>query len=183
MALTKLNFANRSAPLSGWRLALLAAGLLALGAAGLDWMAQLRGVSKLEADLAQARPRSAEHATLPADEQREQDRQRKIIGAAVRQLNVPVTRLIRTVQAPRDIRVALLGLDLNGAPEPGDAAMGASGALKISAEAETARDMMNYVAFLNEQALFSSVYLVKHELHAAAPGHPYRFQLEAQWRE
>lgn len=38
---------------------------------------------------------------------------------------------------------------------------------------------MNYIAFLSEQPLFSSVYLVKHE----QAGNAYRFQLEAQWRD
>ncbi len=96
-----------------------------------------------------------------------QDQQVKIVGDAVRQLNVPVTRIIKMVQAPGDIHVALLALDLN------------LGTLKISGEAEGAQDMMNYVAFLSEQPLFSSVYLVKHE----QTGNAYRFQLEAQWRD
>jgi hypothetical protein len=45
--------------------------------------------------------------------------------------------------------------------------------------------MLNYLAFLNQQPMFSSVYLLKHEMssNADAPEHPYRFQLEAQWRQ
>ena len=55
--------------------------------------------------------------------------------------------------------------------------------MKIAAEAETAQDMINYLAFLNQQTMFRSVYLVKHEMNMNAPEHPYRFQLEAQWRQ
>ncbi|MES2151612.1 MAG: hypothetical protein V4508_17680 [Pseudomonadota bacterium] len=174
MALTRLNFCAHGAPLRGWRLALLVAGLLALAASGLQWIVQARASARLEAQLAQAQPRTVLRAPFSATLQREQDQQLKLVADAVRQLNLPVTRLIRTVQAPQDIRVALLGLDL-----------GASASLKLSAEAETAQDMMNYLAFLDEQPLFVSVYLVKHELGmgSSAAERPYRFQLEAQWRE
>jgi Tfp pilus assembly protein PilN len=85
--------------------------------------------------------------------------------------------------------VALLGLDLNGQPaqDAGDKAraapQGPAGSLKIAAEAETARDMLNYLAFLSQQPLFRSVYLVKHEQAAGDQPRPYRFQLEAQWRQ
>jgi hypothetical protein len=139
-------------------------------------------VARLEAQLAQAQPRRAARPQLPPERQREHDAQLKLVADAVRQLNLPVTRLIKTVQAPGDVRVALLGLDLNGEAGP-DQGSRAAGALKIAAEAETAQDMINYLAFLNQQSLFRSVYLVKHEMNMAAPEHPYRFQLEAQWRQ
>ncbi|MEC5161782.1 hypothetical protein ACFDR9_003669 [Janthinobacterium sp. CG_23.3] len=183
MGLSNLDFLNREpARCSGWRLALLLAGALALLPAAAHWLAQAQAVSRLEAQLAQAQPRKVERPRLAPERQREHDAQLKLVADAVRQLNLPVTRLIKTVQAPRDVRVALLGLDLNG--EAGaDQGGRAAGALKIAAEAETAQDMINYLAFLNQQSLFRSVYLVKHEMNVAAPEHPYRFQLEAQWRQ
>ncbi|NHZ79020.1 hypothetical protein F2P44_06980 [Massilia sp. CCM 8695] len=183
MALTQLNFVRGAQAPRGWRLALLAGGLLALGAAGVDWVVQARHAGALEAQLALVQPREAPRARLSEADQRAQDRQLAIIGDAVRQLNLPVTRLVKTVQAPADIHVALLGMDLNSKPEAGAQGSNAAGGLKIAAEAETAGDMMNYVAYLNEQALFTSVYLVKHELNGAAPNRPYRFQLEAQWQD
>lgn len=182
MAVTRLNFVADGARLSGWRLALLAAGVLALASACLNWYLQARRVAQLEESIAAAQPRAAVRAPLSAEQQRSLGEQEKAVAGAVRQLNLPVARLIRTVRAPQGLRVALLGLDLANQPEPGTPATGLSGALKISAEAETAQDMMNYVAYLNEQPLFASVYLVKHEM-AAAPGNPYRFQLEAVWKE
>ncbi|NHZ89729.1 hypothetical protein F2P45_12005 [Massilia sp. CCM 8733] len=184
MALTQLNFVRQAPAPRGWRLALLAGGLLALGVAGVDRVVQARQAGALEAQLA---PREAPRVRLSEADQRAQERQLAIIGDAVRQLNLPVTRLVNTVQAPLDIHVALLGMDLNSKPENGadNGARGgsAAGGLKIAAEAETAADMMNYVAYLNEQALFTSVYLVKHELNGAAANRPYRFQLEAQWQD
>lgn len=191
MALTQLNFVQGAQPPRGWRLALLAGGLLALGVAGASWVLQARQAGAMEAQLAQLVPREAPQVRLSEAEQRVQDRQLAVIGDAVRQLNLPVTRLVKTVQAPADIHVALLGMDLNGKPEDGagsgsgsaNPAGSAAGGLKIAAEAETAGDMMRYVAYLNEQALFTSVYLVKHELNGAGANRPYRFQLEAQWQD
>jgi hypothetical protein len=46
--------------------------------------------------------------------------------------------------------------------------------------------MINYLAFLNQQRMFRSVYLLKHEMTGTAQGggeRPYQFQLEAQWRQ
>ncbi len=183
MALTRLNFVQDARAPRGWRLALLAGGLLALGVAGVDWVLQARQAGALEAQLAQVAPREAPQVRLSEADQRAQERQLAIIGDAVRQLNLPVTRLVNTVQAPLDIHVALLGMDLNSKPEEGAKGGSAAGGLKIAAEAESAADMMNYVTYLNEQALFTSVYLVKHELNGAAANRPYRFQLEAQWQD
>lgn len=179
-----MNFLPNRATLSGWRLALLVLGVLALLPAAANWLDQLRTVNRLEAQLAQAQPRTITRPALAPAQQHDMDQQRKAVAEAVRQLNLPVTRLIKTIQAPRDIRVALLGLDLNGQPAQDSADISTpAGALKIAAEAETAQDMINYLAFLNQQTLFRSVYLVKHEMNANAPDHPYRFQMEAQWRQ
>lgn len=168
--------------LSGWRLALCLAGIIALLPAAFTWLVQVQETRRLEAQLAQLQPASPVRAPLSASQQRERDLELKQVATAVRQLNLPVTRLIKTVQAPRDVRVALLGLDLN-------AQQGQDGAsvLKIGAEAETPQDMLNYLAFLSQQPMFSSVYLLKHEMstdtRANAAERPYRFQLEAQWRQ
>ena len=181
---SQINFLPTGAPLSGWRLVLLAAGLLALAPAAIGWSARQQAVSRLENQLAQARPRPVARPARAPAEQRALEQQVKAVAAAVRQLNLPVARLIKTVQAPRDVRVALLALDLNSQPAAdAGASTTPAGALKIAAEAETMQDMINYLAFLNQQPLFQSVYLVKHEMNVNAPDHPYRFQMEAQWHQ
>ncbi|SFU89563.1 hypothetical protein [Pseudoduganella namucuonensis] len=183
MSVTRIAFVRGTPRLAGWRLALLVVGAIALLPAGAHWLRQWSAIASLEAQLETARPRRSMEPALPAAQQREHDQQTRAVAEAVRQLNLPVPRLLKTLQAPADMRVALLGLDLNGQP-PQDAAAttGPAGSLKIAAEAETARDMLNYLAFLNQQRMFSSVYLVKHEVAAGDAAHPYRFQLEAQWR-
>ena len=180
MGLSRLEFLPPGAAqtFKGWRLALCLAGALLLLPATVYWLVQAQETRRLETLLAQLQPARPVRAPLSANQQRERDLELKQVAIAVRQLNLPVTRLIKTVQAPRDVRVALLGLDLN-AQQGQD---GAS-ALKIAAEAETPQDMLNYLAFLNQQPMFSSVYLLKHEMNMNTPEHPYRFQLEAQWRQ
>ena len=180
MGLSRIDFLPASAAqtFSGWRLVLCLAGALTLLPAAVYWLVQAQETRRLEAQLAQLQPARTVRAPLSASAQRERDIELKQVAVAVRQLNLPVTRLIKTVQAPRDVRVALLGLDLN-AQQGQD---GAS-AQKIAAEAETPQDMLNYLAFLNQQPMFSSVYLLKHEMNMNTPEHPYRFQLEAQWRQ
>ena len=189
--MSRLNFLPSPAPLAGWRLLIVAFGLLMLLPSAVNWMAQLQTVNRLQARLdaqseSQGLRRLARPALAPAQQQ-ELSLQVKAVAEAVRQLNLPVARLIKTAQAPTDIRVALLGLDLNSQPaQDGGAAASAmpAGVLKISAEAETAQDMINYLAFLNQQPMFRSVYLLKHEMAAGGGSErPYQFQLEAQWRQ
>ena len=190
--MTRLNFAPSATPLVGWRLAVAALGVLMLLPAAVNWMAQLQTVNRLQARLdAQSASLRPQHLTRPAlapAQQQELNLQVKAVAEAVRQLNLPVARLIKTVQAPADVRVALLGLDLNGQPVQDSGPTTSTiptGVLKITAEAETAHDMINYLAFLNHQPMFRSVYLLKHEMAATGGGaeHPYQFQLEAQWRQ
>lgn len=219
MTFTHISFIRPAPPLKGWRLALLATGLAALIPSTVRWLQQAEAIERLETQIAQVQPRRVPQPALTAIQQREQEQQVKIIADAVRQLNLPVARLLKTLQAPGDMHVALLGLDLNGqsvqeaggtspgAAMPGAGPQGAasnappaggadgtgsagtmaaayapSGSLKIAAEAETAQDMLNYLAFLGQQQMFRSVYLVKHETAGGAAGQAYRFQLEAQWR-
>ncbi len=167
MARTTLNFVGGMARSAPWSLLVLACVVAVAVASGTSWALHLRAVAQLEQSLTRAQPPIIAAVPMSATARQLHDQQVKIVGDAVRQLNVPVTRLIKMVQAPNDIHVSLLALDLN------------QGTLKISGEAEGAADMMNYVAYLSERPLFSSVYLVKHE----QAGNAYRFQLEAQWRE
>ncbi len=167
MAHTSLNFVAAAARPAPWALLVLACLAALAVASGTSWALQQRAVAQLEQSIAHAQPRVAAVAPMSAAARQQHEQQVKIVGEAVRQLNVPVTRLVKMVQAPADIHVSLLALDLN------------LGTLKIGGEAEAGQDMMNYVAFLSEQPLFSSVYLVKHEQAGSA----YRFQLEAQWRQ
>ena len=109
---------------------------------------------------------------------REQERRTAAINAAVAELNVPLPQLMRALQAPKDIRVALLGLEL------GTAAEGGRHVLKVGAEAPTSTDMTQYVAYLDERKPFSRAYLTRHEVPDAASGPAsFRFVVEVEWKE
>lgn len=185
MRLTQLNFISSPPSLYGWRGVLFAAGLLALLGAGADWYFRQKSIANVEMQLSKARSPAPARPVLSAARRRELDEQAKAVRVAVRQLNAPFGALIKSLQPPKDIRVALLGLDLvaGGGKAEEPAGSGASGALKVMAEARTPQEMATYTAFLSDQAIFQSVYLVKHELYATSAERPYRFLLEAQWQE
>jgi len=96
------------------------------------------------------------------------------INAAVARLNLPWRDLFRTIEAatPPD-RIALLELS----PDP------TRRAVKGSAEARNAEDMLAYITRLGEQPFFASVVLVRHEINEQDPNRPLRFQFLAEWRE
>lgn len=182
MQLTYLNFASaKNHPVSIWRKLFLTAAVLIVVGLGARWAIQKESVANLESRWSKTQPRVVPKPVRSAMQQRDLDAQAKAVGQAVQQLNIPITDLIRTLQIPKDIHVALLGLDLGS--QGGATSAGASGTLKILGEAKTPDDMVTYVAFLGDQPFFKSVYLTKHELNAAVAEKPYRFQLEAQWRE
>ena len=103
------------------------------------------------------------------------------VNAAIRELNTPVAALLRAMQPPRDIRVALLGIEL----APSGAVDGGADAstIKLSAEAPSGADMARFVAFLSERRPFVGAYLTRHEINEADASRPYRFTVEATWHE
>ncbi len=98
-------------------------------------------------------------------------------NAAIRQLNLPVAQLLSALQPPKDIRVALLGIDLS------DGVNGSSAAkFKLNAETLSGEDMTRYVGFLATRKPFVNAYLVRHEVMQNMPEMPWRFTLELTWQ-
>jgi hypothetical protein len=60
---------------------------------------------------------------------------------------------------------------------------GGSSSVKISAQARSGADMARYVAYVAQRRPFGSAYLVRHEIATEAPDRPYRFTVEAQWKD
>ena len=98
-------------------------------------------------------------------------------NAAIRQLNLPVAQLLTALQAPKDIRVALLGVDLNDAGS--DTVLPK---LRVNAEALTGEDAARYVAFLSDRKPFVSAYMVRHEIQQNTPEKAWRFTMELTWQ-
>jgi hypothetical protein len=119
---------------------------------------------------------SAVPASAPT---REQQRKVVAVNAAVSELNVPLPLLMRALQPPKDIRVALLGLELGATGSDS-----ARPTLKVAVESPGSQDMTMYVAFLGYRKPFSKAYLVKHELVTGADGTAsYRFVVEVEWKD
>ncbi|WP_256078142.1 hypothetical protein [Massilia sp. YIM B04103] len=184
MRLSRLNFLPKPALPGASAIALCIAASLVLLLSALNWMVQRQAMERLERQLADAAPkRPAQRLPHPA-RQRELEQQTEAMAAAAHEQNLAAVRLLRHIQAPRDMPVALLGLDLNSQRDAENRKAGiSSGSVKISAEAESALDMLNYLAYLSEQAMFQSVYLIKHEMVEGSTARPYHFQLELKWSQ
>ncbi len=93
------------------------------------------------------------------------------VNAAVRQLNLPWRELQDAVAAATPPTVALLALEPDARKY----------VLKLSAEAKTSEQMIEYIQDLKEQEFFTGVVLTRHEINDQDANKPIRFQLEAQW--
>lgn len=127
---------------------------------------------KLEARTAAAAPK-------PAPTWSKGDVQRiQAVNVAIRELNLPVSALLQAVQPPKDIRVALLGVEFAPGRGNDDTPL-----LKLTAESRTGEEMARYAGFLAGRRPLVDAYLVSHEVAETDPLKPYRFSVEAKWRE
>ena len=76
----------------------------------------------------------------------------RAVNAAIREINLPIAPVLRALQPPRDIRVALLGIVVEPANASGRSAEGANAALKLNAESASGAEMARYVGYLAERA-------------------------------
>jgi len=155
-----------------------AAGLALMVAAASLWQAWR--TSEQAQDLSQqvSAARQQGQAPRPARMSREETARVQAVNAAIRELNFPVAALLRALQPPADIPVAVLSVDLSGAAA-GEAPRDA--VVKITAEARSGAAMARYVGFVAERKPFSGAYLTHHEIAETVPERPYRFTVEAAW--
>lgn len=100
------------------------------------------------------------------------------VNTAIRELNLPFAAILRALEPPRDLRVAVLSVTTTPATSSGQTSM-----VKIVAEARTGAEMARYVAFLGERKPFTGAHLSEHEIDETALERPYRFTLEAAWND
>ena len=141
-----------------WRLGILQAGL-----------AETRRVTAEQKDLlalrvppAPAAPRFELPATRVA-----------AVNRAVRRLNLPWNNLFEALEATLPETVALLTLEPDA-----DKRM-----LKVGAEARDSAAMLAFVDRMAARSEFSAVHLVKHEISEQDANRPFRFAVEAYWKE
>lgn len=122
------------------------------------------------------------HRTVPdpTSWSREETARIRAVNAAIRELNLPISALLRALLPPRDIRVAVLSVEVMGASS---ASAGQTSGVKIVAEARTGAEMARYVGFVAERKPFAGAYLTHHEINESMPERPYRFTVEAVWSD
>ncbi len=101
----------------------------------------------------------------------------RAVNAAVRQLNLPFSDIVRALEPPRDIRVAVLGLEVL---DTGSVNGGSGPTVKVVAESKTGAEMARYVGFLQDSRPFADAYLVHHEIVEFAGERPFRFTVEVR---
>lgn len=144
----------------GWRLAMVASWL---GAVGLAWQAW--GWRQATEQLRLPVPPAA--LVLEAPLSKAEQAEVRAVNSAVGRINLAVLPLLRALQPPPDIHVSLLGFDLGGATATTgvlDAPSGAVAApVRLDAQARTAPDMTRYLAYLGSRPGLQGVQLLRHE--------------------
>jgi hypothetical protein len=100
------------------------------------------------------------------------------VNAAILALNLPLPSILRALEPPRDIKIALLSVETLNTES-----LSQKSNIKIVAEARNSLDMSQYVAFVSARKPFINAYLTQHEIDVNSADRPYRFTLEALWRE
>ncbi|MCW5261269.1 hypothetical protein D5045_14105 [Verminephrobacter eiseniae] len=100
------------------------------------------------------------------------------VNRAIRELNLPIDALMNALVAPKDIRVAVLGMETLGKATH---APSQTAGIKILAQACSGADMARYVVFVSGRKPFSGAHLVRHEILDKGQNCPYRFTVEARW--
>lgn len=126
-----------------------------------------RQIQQLHASLYQTAPppRKAEPVLSPG--------KKEALNTAIQKLNLPWRDLLNVIEKATPKNVALLSLE----PEA------EKNTLLILAESADPESMLNYIGQLKVENLFTDVRLIKHEINKQDPYTPYRFQIEAHWRE
>jgi hypothetical protein len=126
---------------------------------------------------------SALDPPVPAALTREESRRARAVNAAIRELNLPIGAVLRALTPPRDIRIALLGIDVDHREIGEGPADEPISTLKLTVESPTGAEMARYVAYLAGRTPLSAVYLVRHEIDEKNPTQPYRFIAEVAWSD
>lgn len=93
------------------------------------------------------------------------------INRTIRQLNLPWREVQQAIALATPKSVALLSLE----PDAGKQA------IRILAEAASSQAMFDYLHDLQQQAVFETVNLTRHEINEQDANNPIRFQIDAQW--
>lgn len=152
---------------------LLAASLLFLGIS-VFWFVWL---GQQKAELVEKLAMRTESQPLVALSDAERKRVSLEIANAnevIHYLNTPVDALLLAIAPVKPTEVVLLSLQIKA---------GRSHSLMLEGEATSMNSLVSYVESLSQQAVFSSVWLTRHEVRSVEDGKPYLFSIEAEWAQ
>jgi hypothetical protein len=158
-----------------WQAMLLAVAIVALALMG--WKIAMDAQAVRQMATMQPTGSTTAAPSLPRSLNKSQQEQVLAANIAIRQLNLPAAQLLRALAPPKDIRVALLGIDLSDSANESAAAK-----FKLNAETRSGEEMTRYIAFLADRKPFVQAYLVRHEVMQNMPERPWRFTLELTWQ-
>ncbi|MCL1824907.1 MAG: hypothetical protein FWG26_03035 [Betaproteobacteria bacterium] len=133
-----------------------------------------QSIGESAARLEEVRPPAKQAASEPAWSREELSRVRAV-NTAIQDLNLPIGVILRALQPPPEIRVAVLEVDAT----PGESAH----TVKVTAEAPTGEDMAQYIGFISGHRPLTGAYLTRHEIIETASGRTYRFTTDVQWAD
>ena len=158
-----------------WQAMLLAVAIVALALMG--WKIAMDAQAVRQTATMQPTGSTTAAPSLLRSLNKSQQEQVLAANIAIRQLNLPAAQLLRALAPPKDIRVALLGIDLSDSANESTTAK-----LKLNAETRSGEEMTRYIAFLADRKPFVQAYLVRHEVMQNMPERPWRFTLELTWQ-
>lgn len=103
----------------------------------------------------------------------ETGRELKRANEVLQKLSVPWEALFAALERTRGDSIALLSVEPDAR----------KGLVRISAEAKTAQDMLDYLRRLGKEPAFSRVSLVNHQIQQQDPERPLRFSLAVNWEQ
>ena len=152
----------------------LAVGVALSGAALLEYhstRSQLAAQEERTADIRKAGKRSATAAPKSARDQEAAAQEYRLAQLALQRLSLRWESLFAALEATRADGVALLAVE----PDP------AKSVVKLTAEAKTAEDMLDYVERLQAKRGLADVALASHQVKPNDPLQPMRFVVLASW--
>jgi Tfp pilus assembly protein PilN len=150
------------------------AGLVLCGVAAFRAQTLLERLQTLDGESASIVERNdrAAHAARRVHSEPIDAKRAAAVNLAVARLNLPWDDLLDAIEAATPAQIALMSIT----PEPGRAL------IRIEAECEGSKQMLDYLGSLSQQPLLGRVTLTRHELVKDGMDSVFRFQVEVQWR-
>lgn len=152
-------------------IALLAAGLVAFGAAILDYRAVSAETRDWREELARVQQPARARALPRVGDDREMQQMMQAAGTVSRDIQRPWDALFKALEEAKTDDVALLNLNPDAA----------RGTVQISGEAKSRDAILGFVDRLGQGGVLKNAFLAEEQRQEQDPEKPYRFLITAEW--